>query len=69
MHDAYCARRNARYMTGMAKYIATCDILSNAITYSNNHQEGLKAHEGGQHHANPFDMFSSFFGGRELMLF
>ena len=26
-------------------------------------QEGLKAHEGGQHHTNPFDMFSSFFGG------
>ena len=26
-------------------------------------QEGLKAHEGGHpHHANPFDMFSSFFG-------
>ena len=29
-------------------------------------QEGLKAHEGGQQqHSNPFDMFSSFFGGRE----
>ncbi|GLB40457.1 putative dnaJ central domain [Lyophyllum shimeji] len=26
-------------------------------------EEGLKAHEGGQHHANPFDMFQSFFGG------
>lgn len=26
-------------------------------------QEGLKAHEGGQHHANPFDMFANFFGG------
>ncbi|KAG6373457.1 hypothetical protein JVT61DRAFT_6610 [Boletus reticuloceps] len=27
-------------------------------------QEGLRAHEGGQqHHANPFDIFSSFFGG------
>ena len=24
---------------------------------------GLKAHEGGQHHANPFDMFQNFFGG------
>jgi len=26
-------------------------------------QEGLKAHEGGGGHANPFDVFSSFFGG------
>jgi DnaJ-related protein SCJ1 len=26
-------------------------------------QEGLKAHESGQHHANPFDVFSNFFGG------
>ncbi|KAH9972782.1 hypothetical protein BGW80DRAFT_1505223 [Lactifluus volemus] len=27
-------------------------------------EEGLKAHEGGQHkYANPFDMFSQFFGG------
>ncbi|KAG6908330.1 hypothetical protein DXG01_005241 [Tephrocybe rancida] len=26
-------------------------------------EEGLKAHEGGQHQANPFDMFQSFFGG------
>jgi DnaJ-related protein SCJ1 len=28
-------------------------------------QEGLKAHEGGQYQANPFDIFSSFFGTRE----
>ena len=29
-------------------------------------QEGLKAHEGGKgHHANPFDMFANFFGGRK----
>jgi DnaJ-related protein SCJ1 len=26
-------------------------------------QEGLKAHEGGHHQANPFDIFSNFFGG------
>lgn len=26
-------------------------------------QEGLKAREGGGGHANPFDVFSSFFGG------
>ncbi|KZT00814.1 DnaJ-domain-containing protein [Laetiporus sulphureus 93-53] len=26
-------------------------------------QEGLKANEGGQHYANPFDLFSNFFGG------
>jgi hypothetical protein len=25
-------------------------------------QEGLKAHEAGQHQQNPFDMFSNFFG-------
>ncbi|KAJ8502384.1 hypothetical protein ONZ45_g11818 [Pleurotus djamor] len=27
-------------------------------------EEGLKAHEGGQQQANPFDMFSNFFGQR-----
>lgn len=26
-------------------------------------EEGLKAHEGGQTQQNPFDIFSSFFGG------
>ena len=26
-------------------------------------QEGLKAREGGAGHANPFDIFSNFFGG------
>jgi hypothetical protein len=26
-------------------------------------QEGVKQHEGGQQHHNPFDMFASFFGG------
>ena len=26
-------------------------------------QEGLRAHEGGQHAQNPFDVFQSFFGG------
>lgn len=30
-------------------------------------QEGLKQHEGGQRATNPYDMFSSFFGGRELL--
>ncbi|THH29597.1 hypothetical protein EUX98_g4576 [Antrodiella citrinella] len=31
--------------------------------YDRHGEEGLKAHEGGQqHHANPFDMFQSFFG-------
>ncbi|KAI0067469.1 DnaJ-domain-containing protein [Artomyces pyxidatus] len=30
--------------------------------YDRHGEEGLKAHEGGQGHANPFDMFSSFFG-------
>nr|GAT60787.1 chaperone protein DnaJ [Mycena chlorophos] len=31
--------------------------------YDRHGEEGLKAHESGQHHSNPFDMFSSFFGG------
>src|SRR5258708_35214047 len=32
--------------------------------YDRHGEEGLKAHEGGQHqYANPFDVFSQFFGG------
>jgi len=31
--------------------------------YDRHGEEGLKAHEGGQHQPNPFDIFSSFFGG------
>ncbi|PPQ68663.1 hypothetical protein CVT25_012317 [Psilocybe cyanescens] len=31
--------------------------------YDRHGEEGLKAHEGGQHQPNPFDVFSSFFGG------
>ncbi|KAK0204788.1 hypothetical protein DFS33DRAFT_1322819 [Desarmillaria ectypa] len=31
--------------------------------YDRHGEEGLKAHEGGQGQANPFDVFSSFFGG------
>lgn len=32
--------------------------------YDRHGEEGLKAHEGGQqHHANPFDLFTNFFGG------
>ncbi|KAH9838249.1 uncharacterized protein C8Q71DRAFT_750180 [Rhodofomes roseus] len=31
--------------------------------YDRHGEEGLKAREGGRQHANPFDMFSSFFGG------
>jgi len=31
--------------------------------YDRHGEEGLKQHEGGQQHHNPFDMFSSFFGG------
>ncbi|KAJ7903536.1 hypothetical protein B0H14DRAFT_2665304 [Mycena olivaceomarginata] len=31
--------------------------------YDRHGEEGLKAHESGQHHANPFDVFSNFFGG------
>ncbi|KAH7884713.1 hypothetical protein F5I97DRAFT_1492738 [Phlebopus sp. FC_14] len=43
------------------------EILSDEIKrkiYDRHGEEGLRAHEGGQqHHANPFDMFSSFFSG------
>ena len=28
----------------------------------------MRAHEGGQQHANPFDMFANFFGGREFLV-
>ncbi|KIM84869.1 hypothetical protein PILCRDRAFT_5902 [Piloderma croceum F 1598] len=42
------------------------EVLSDATKrqiYDRHGEEGLKAHEGGHHHTNPFDMFSSFFGG------
>ncbi|KAI5122286.1 hypothetical protein M0805_002366 [Coniferiporia weirii] len=42
------------------------EILSDSTKrqiYDRHGEEGLKAHEGGQQHSNPFDMFSSFFGG------
>ena len=35
----------------------------------NSMQEGLKAHENGQHAANPFDIFQNFFGGRKFVFF
>ncbi|KAF8896370.1 hypothetical protein BD779DRAFT_1433142 [Infundibulicybe gibba] len=33
--------------------------------YDRHGEEGLKAHEGGQNQANPFDMFQNFFGGHQ----
>jgi len=42
------------------------EVLSDSTKrqiYDRHGEEGLKAHEGGQQHANPFDMFSNFFGG------
>ncbi|KZP23784.1 DnaJ-domain-containing protein [Athelia psychrophila] len=42
------------------------EILSDATKrqiYDRHGEEGLRAHEGGQQHSNPFDMFSNFFGG------
>ncbi|KAI0649090.1 DnaJ-domain-containing protein [Trametes meyenii] len=43
------------------------EVLSDATKrqiYDRHGEEGLRAHEGGQQpHANPFDMFQSFFGG------
>ncbi|KAG9315307.1 hypothetical protein JVU11DRAFT_4446 [Chiua virens] len=43
------------------------EVLSDSTKrqiYDRHGEEGLRAHEGGQQqHANPFDMFSNFFGG------
>lgn len=42
------------------------EVLSDATKrqiYDRYGEEGLKAHEGGQTQQNPFDIFSSFFGG------
>ncbi|KXN89110.1 hypothetical protein AN958_06311 [Leucoagaricus sp. SymC.cos] len=42
------------------------EVLSDATkrqVYDRYGEEGLKAHEGGQQHQNPFDIFSNFFGG------
>ncbi|KAL5525788.1 hypothetical protein ACEPAG_7125 [Sanghuangporus baumii] len=42
------------------------EVLSDSTRrqiYDRHGEEGLKAHEGGQQHANPFDMFANFFGG------
>lgn len=44
-------------------YEVLSDSEKRAI-YDRHGEEGLRQAEGGQHHANPFDMFSSFFGGR-----
>ncbi|KDQ59262.1 hypothetical protein JAAARDRAFT_33989 [Jaapia argillacea MUCL 33604] len=45
------------------------EVLSDSTKrqiYDRHGEEGLKAHEGGQQpHANPFDIFSSFFGGSQ----
>ena len=42
------------------------DVVVPTQRVDNSTQEGLKAHEGGSgRHANPFDMFSNFFGGRK----
>ena len=50
-------------MIAMAKYARPLTVPHSCAYISP--QEGLKAHEGGggQHHANPFDMFQNFFGG------
>ena len=53
-------------MIDMAKYVLYL-IAYDVLLISHTHlvlQEGLKAHEGGQHTGNPFDIFQSFFGGR-----
>lgn len=42
------------------------EVLSDSekrTIYDRHGEEGLRQAEGGQHYANPFDMFSNFFGG------
>ncbi|THH14210.1 hypothetical protein EW146_g6089 [Bondarzewia mesenterica] len=39
------------------------DYYQKRQIYDRHGEEGLKAHEGGQQYANPFDIFSNFFGG------
>lgn len=42
------------------------EVLSDSTKrgiYDRHGEEGVKQHEGGQQHHNPFDMFASFFGG------
>ncbi|KAF9557418.1 DnaJ-domain-containing protein [Agrocybe pediades] len=51
-----------RFMQIARAYEVLSDATKRQI-YDRHGEEGLKAHEGGQHQPNPFDMFSSFFGG------
>lgn len=57
----------APLLTSHAYLSVAYEVLSDSTKrqiYDRHGEEGLKAHEGGQgHHANPFDMFQSFFGG------
>ena len=60
--------RNGKFMTDLARSgLSTYLLLLSRLTSI---QDGVKAHEEGHHHhhQNPFDIFSSFFGGRVSLL-
>ncbi|KIM33505.1 hypothetical protein M408DRAFT_326204 [Serendipita vermifera MAFF 305830] len=52
----------AKFVEITQAYEALSDPQKRQI-YDRHGEEGLQAHEGGQHATNPFDVFSSFFGG------
>ena len=58
--DSVLLHRNVVFMIDMERFVNHSAIC---LLYLVHPQEGLKAHEGGRGHANPFDVFSSFFGG------
>ncbi|KAL1696894.1 hypothetical protein GGG16DRAFT_42294 [Schizophyllum commune] len=52
----------ARFIEIAHAYEVLSDKEKRAI-YDRHGEDGLRAHESGQHQPNPFDMFSNFFGG------
>ncbi|EDR08522.1 uncharacterized protein LACBIDRAFT_179223 [Laccaria bicolor S238N-H82] len=54
----------SRFVEIARAYEVLSDTTKRQI-YDRHGEEGLKAHEGGQHQQNPFDVFQSFFGGHQ----